>query len=333
MKYKGFTLIELLVVIVIIGILATISTALFNGNKEKVLIAKYQAQRNQASKERYEECLSLYTQHCGPSFVIYKNPLNNEIYKKDTNSISSDPGRLLGTLSGNYSFALSADGKFLIYPNELDNVELYKKDINTFSSDPGIAITNTGGGASLPVVTPDGKYVIYRNIGWDYELRKKDINSVPTDLGTVLTDSAAYPLGITPDGLFVLYSLEIDGILYKKNINSASSDLGEALLDSGMYNNQGSVVVTSDGEFFIYTQLPSGNLYKKSMQSVSSDPGVVFADNTGFSINPSISQEKGVIYRNSFGDNLLYKKNINSTNSDPGIVFAETNGAYPVIFP
>lgn len=43
MKHKAFTLIELLVVIVIVGILATVSTATFNGALEKARIAKAQA--------------------------------------------------------------------------------------------------------------------------------------------------------------------------------------------------------------------------------------------------------------------------------------------------
>jgi prepilin-type N-terminal cleavage/methylation domain-containing protein len=58
MKKSAFTLIELLVVIVIIGILATIGVAQFNGYQEKARLAKSQAFAAQATKSILAKTMS-----------------------------------------------------------------------------------------------------------------------------------------------------------------------------------------------------------------------------------------------------------------------------------
>lgn len=59
MKQKAFTLIELLVVMVIVGILSTVSTALYSGAGEKAQEAKLIAERSDSCKESLGNCLAM----------------------------------------------------------------------------------------------------------------------------------------------------------------------------------------------------------------------------------------------------------------------------------
>lgn len=61
---KAFTLIELLVVIVIIGILATISTATFSGSREKADEAKMIAERRDSCQQQLASCISAQAGSC-----------------------------------------------------------------------------------------------------------------------------------------------------------------------------------------------------------------------------------------------------------------------------
>lgn len=327
MKKQGFTLIELLVVIVIIGILATVSTALFSGNRSKALVVKYQSQRIQASKEAYGDCMIVSQQHCGPSFVVYRGN-DGSLYKKDVMSSSDDIGvRLTNTQS--FRPAITADGKSLIYIDASNPYRIYKKDMNSASSNFGSVLMNGSGsfdGLDLSI-TPDGRFLIYHN---NTVMFKKDLNESDTNPGEPFTDIRGIQQAITRDGLFVIYRNRADGSrLYKKSINSASSDPGEPFTDSAGHVPS----TTPDGEFIIYVAA-NGLLYKKGINSPSSDEGTLFTDNGGWD---SVVSYDGryLIYQNRDASGNLYKKDMNSPSSDPGEFFATPHGSggYLSIFP
>lgn len=315
-KNSAFTLIELLVVIVIIGILATVSTATFNGQKDKAVIAKYQAQRVQASKERYSECLSIRTENCGPSFALFRTGAG--IVQKNTQSAGSDPASLI--LNINSDFAITPDGKDVFYEN---GGAIYRRTINHADvSFAGDLVVSSGANFYLSI-TPDGKYLFYNGSGG--AIYKKDLSTPASNIGDIFVD-VGYAPTVSPNGKDLIYVGNT--YIYKKSINSSNaSDPGNSLVAS----NSTGVSISPDGEFIIYDNSNASNrLYKKDIDSSVSDEGDQLTT-TGADGFVTISSDGRNVY---YGDSSynIFKKNINTPASNNGEPFGVA-GVNFIIFP
>lgn len=318
MKYKAFTLIELLVVIVIIGILATLSTAFFSGAKTKALISKYKAERIIASKERYDECRALKVyDKCGPNFVLYRKGLN-DVRKKD---IGDGPGDGERFLSGGFNSAVfSPDGTYL-YFNATAGGTTYRRDMK----DPMAYVTvknwdSSGTGAEA--ITVDGNYLLY-SYG-SQSTYKKDLSTGPSVASQRILSGVGFYPTMAPHGLSFFHrggSGASAGRVHEKQLSDAStSSPGQQITSDPVAPFEDNIAVDPDGEFIIYVNSSHGNyLYKKDLDGVVG-PGTQI--NSISSSIPRITIDgRYVLYRAAPGGVFqrdIHKKELSDTSTSNG---------------
>lgn len=303
----AFTLIELLVVIVIIGILATVSTATFGGASSKALIAKYGAERIQAAKERYEECLSVRSEsECFPKTIAWIQHASGLYIKSpDENNLGIVIEDL--TLQASYTPSFSPDGRYIIYDGDKGGYRLYKKDVLT--NTPAIAVTSQR--SSSPIYSLDGKYIYYSTSSGD--IYRKDADDNTTDNGTLINNvPGIYILSISPDGRSLLYTGSCEGssnVMCSMNIGGGDQKSLTTTVVTG-------AVYSPDGEYIIYTNGSDNfRLYKKDATTLSN--GSAITNQRSFS--PKISADmKDIYYYTNVGTTGLYKKSFDDNSTANG---------------
>ena len=195
---SAFTLIELLVVIVIIGILAGISVALFGDFNRDARVAKYRSERSQYAREATSNCIadevigtcpygSLYYQNASDSSTMYKKSIVDDI-----------AGSQL-TTDSILDLAVSPNGQEIVYANSSQSNYLYKK--NNDELDNGTAITSQG--AKIVDISPDGSLIVYTTDSDTVYVKNYD----DTDNGTQLSGlTSVYSVEFSPDGTRIYYS-------------------------------------------------------------------------------------------------------------------------------
>lgn len=338
MKLKAFTLIELLVVIVIIGILATLSTAFFSGAKTKALISKYKAERIIASKERYEECRALQVyDKCGPNFVLYRKGLN-DVRKKD---IGDGPGEGERFLTGGFSSGIfSPDGTYL-YFNATAGGITYRRDMK----DPMAYITvknwESSSGTGSEAITADGNYLLY-SYG-SQSTYKKDLSTGPSVASQRILSGVGFYPTMAPHGLSFFHrggSGASAGRVHEKKIaDGSTSSPGEQITNAPVAPFENNIAVDPDGEFIIYVNSSDGNyLYKKDLDgvigsgtrinSISSSVPRITIDGR-YVLYRGIPEGGGVFLRH------IYKKELSDTSTSNGELWIESvhNQGPLVLFP
>lgn len=157
MKNTAFTLIELLVVIVIIGILATVSTATFSGSREKADEAKILAEKSDACKETLAACTSLGNSDCqtfdecmasaGPTlFTVVTDMVGDPDF--DTYAGNYYDSGVLGTGAGTYAIWTNgtryAADSYLVFTSSLDNMYFFPNLTDAINANIGPYITSGG---------------------------------------------------------------------------------------------------------------------------------------------------------------------------------------------
>jgi prepilin-type N-terminal cleavage/methylation domain-containing protein len=214
MKKSAFTLIELLVVIVIIGILATIGVAQFNGYQEKARFAKAQAFASQV-----DTVLMAETVLTGYGFPLR---LDFEEGSGTTATDSSGSGNDFNALSGNFTCvndtpdgsaaALRIDKAVKTIQN-VKNMPVDEISFSTFFKLENFATNNT-----LPVFIGSNSGFIIKPSGAINFFINNGINQMQSDDGIIKIGHWYHVLGTFKDGHMRLF---LDGDLLKeaKNVN------------------------------------------------------------------------------------------------------------------